>query len=58
VVRTIFHDYVVAGLTITAILQNLNADLKRYPPPLSSDPKGRTGLWGRSSVWEVLHNPK
>ena len=58
VVRMIYKDYVSNGLTITAILEKLNADLDRYPPPLSPDPKRRTGVWGRSSVWEILHNPK
>jgi site-specific DNA recombinase len=41
VVRMIFLDYVVGGLTITAILDRLNADLDRYPPPQSPDPKRR-----------------
>jgi site-specific DNA recombinase len=58
VVKMIFHDYVLGGLTITALLDKLNVDLDRYPPPMSPDPKRRTGMWGRSSVWEVLHNPK
>jgi site-specific DNA recombinase len=58
VVRMIFHDYVVNGLTITDIERKLNCDLQRYPPPQSPDPKRRTGMWGRSSVWEILHNPK
>lgn len=58
VVRMVFADYVVDGLTITALVDKLNSDLDRYPPPLSPDPKRRTGRWGRSSVWEILHNPK
>ena len=58
VVKMIFHDYVVHGLTITEIEKKLNSDLDRYPPPQSPDPKRRTGMWGRSSVWEILHNPK
>ncbi|MGH2753447.1 MAG: recombinase family protein, partial [Actinomycetota bacterium] len=58
VVRMIFHDYVVNGLTITELQRKLNSDLERYPPPQSPDPKRRTGMWGRSSVWEILHNPK
>jgi site-specific DNA recombinase len=58
VVKMIYNDYVSNGLTITAILEKLNADLDRYPPPVSPDPKRRTGVWGRSSVWEILHNPK
>ena len=58
IVKMIFDDYVVTGLSITAILEKLNADLDSYPPPQSPDPKRRTGMWGRSSVWEILHNPK
>jgi DNA invertase Pin-like site-specific DNA recombinase len=58
VVKMIFNDYVSNGLSITAILEKLNADLDSYPPPQSPDPKRRTGMWGRSSVWEILHNPK
>jgi site-specific DNA recombinase len=57
-VKMIFHDYVVKGLTITELERKLNCDLERYPPPQSPDPKRRTGMWGRSSVWEILHNPK
>lgn len=58
VVKMIFHDYVVNGLTITDIERKLNSGLERYPPPQSPDPKRRTGMWGRSSVWEILHSPK
>lgn len=58
IVRMIFEDYVVTGLSLTEIRDKLNSDLERYPPPESPDPKRRLGLWGRSSVWEILHNPK
>jgi site-specific DNA recombinase len=58
VVKMIFHDYVVNRLTITELVGKLNCELERYPPPQSPDPKRRTGMWGRSSVWEILHNPK
>jgi site-specific DNA recombinase len=58
IVKMIFHGYVVAGMTITQLERKLNGDLKLYPPPQSPDPKRRTGMWGRSSVWEILHNPK
>jgi site-specific DNA recombinase len=54
----IFHDYVVNGLTITELVRKLNSDLEQCAPPQSPDPKRRTGMWGRSSVWEILHNPK
>jgi len=58
VVKMILHDDVVDRLTITATLEKLNGNLDAYPPPLSPEPKRRTGMWGRSSVWEILHNPK
>jgi site-specific DNA recombinase len=58
IVKMIFEDYVVRGLSITDIHNKLNADIDRYPPPESPDPARRTGQWGRSSVWEILHNPK
>ena len=58
IVRMIFEDYVVRALSLTEIRDKLNSDLDRYPPPESPDPKRRTGVWGRSSVWEILHNPK
>lgn len=50
VVKMILHDDDVGNrLTITAILEKLNGNLDAYPPPLSLDPKRRTGMWGRSS---------
>jgi site-specific DNA recombinase len=58
IVTSIFHDYVVQGLGIGEIVAKLNASLERYPPPQSPDPARRRGEWGRSSVWEILHNPK
>jgi hypothetical protein len=48
----------VNSLSITAIQEKLNANLDRYPPPLSPEPKRRTEMWGRSSVLEIPHNPK
>lgn len=58
VVRMIFEDYVVRGFALREIQTKLNADLERYPPPESPDPARRTGRWGHSSMWEILHNPK
>lgn len=58
IVRMIFEDYVVHGLSYPQICEKLNADIERFPPPESPDPARRTGLWGRSSIWEILHNPK
>ena len=58
VVKTIFEDYVVRGLGLGEIQAKLNADKTTCPPPESPDPARRTGEWGRSSVWEILRNPK
>jgi len=49
VVKMIFHDYVVNGLTITEIERKLNGDLDRYRPP---------AVPHLDSRWEILHNPK
>ncbi len=54
----IFEDCVARGLSIGEIQEKLNTDLERFPPPESPDPRRRTGQWGRSSVWEILRNPK
>src|SRR6266542_1011344 len=51
-------DCVARGLSIGEIQEKLNTDLERFPPPESPDPRRRTGQWGRSSVWEILRNPK
>jgi hypothetical protein len=40
------------------IRDRLNADPDRYPPPVPVDPATARGAWSRSSVWEVLRNPK
>ena len=40
------------------IAERLNADLSKYPPP---EPPGRTRArraWGKTSVYEILKNPK
>jgi len=46
------------SLGYDAIAERLNADLTKYPPP--SPPGGRRarGMWGKSSVSDVLKNPK
>jgi len=43
---------------ITQIRDALNADPDRYPPPIAVDPARSLGAWSRSSIWEVLRNPK
>jgi site-specific DNA recombinase len=58
IVRMIFEDYVARGMSLGDLQSKLNADLERFPPPESPDPRRRTGRWGRSSVWEILRNPK
>jgi hypothetical protein len=58
IVRMIFEDYVARGMSLGDLQSKLNADLERFPSPESPDPRRRTGRWGRSSVWEILHNPK
>jgi site-specific DNA recombinase len=58
IVRMIFEDYVARGMSLGDLQAKLNADLERFPPPESPDPRRRTGRWGRSSVWEILRNPK
>jgi Recombinase len=50
--------YVARGMSLGDLQAKLNADLERFPPPESPDPRRRTGRWGRSSVWEILRNPK
>ena len=46
------------GLGYDTIADRLNADLAKYPPP---EPPGKTrarGAWGKTSVYDVLRNPK
>jgi hypothetical protein len=58
VVRTIYDRYLAGGVGITQIRDLLNADPGRWPPPVPVDPARSVGAWSRSSVWEVLRNPK
>jgi len=46
------------GVGYDTIADRLNADPQLYPPP---EPPGRTrarGAWGKTSVYEILRNPK
>ncbi|CRK59350.1 Site-specific recombinase [Alloactinosynnema sp. L-07] len=46
------------GIGYDTIADRLNADPTRYPPP---EPPGKTrarGAWGKTSVYEILRNPK
>jgi hypothetical protein len=39
----IFEDYVARGMSLGDLQAKLNADLERFPPPESPDPRRRTG---------------
>ena len=58
VVRTIYDWYLGGGVGLLQIRDRLNAEPDRYPPPIPVDPRTARGAWSRSSVWEVLRNPK
>jgi site-specific DNA recombinase len=58
VVHQIFSWRVGEGLGYAAIESRLNADLDKYPPPKSPDPARCREHWSRSSVREILRNPK
>ena len=58
VVRTIYDWYLSGGVGLLQIRDRLNAHPDRYAPPIPVDPATAKGLWSRSSVWEVLRNPK
>ncbi|HVB27145.1 MAG TPA: recombinase family protein, partial [Mycobacteriales bacterium] len=58
VVRTIYDRYLAGGVGITQIRDLLNTDPQGWPPPIPVDPARSVGAWSRSSVWEVLRNPK
>jgi len=58
VVKHIYDLYLSGGVGITQIRDALNADPNRYPPPIPVDPARSLGAWSRSSIWEVLRNPK
>jgi len=58
VVRTVYDWYLGGGVGLLQIRDRLNADPDRYPPPVPVDPATARGTWSRSSVWEVLRNPK
>ncbi len=40
------------------IRDRLDADPDRYPAPVPVDPATARGAWSRSTVWELLGNPK
>ncbi len=58
VVRRIFDEYLYSPRGLDEICQLLNSDLDRFPAPVPTDPARRSGAWSRSSVWNILRNPK
>ncbi len=40
------------------IAERLNADPAKYPPPVPPGKERARGAWGKTSVYEVLRNPK
>jgi site-specific DNA recombinase len=58
VVRAIYDWYLGGGVGLLQIRDRLNAEPDRYPPPVPVDPATAKGAWSRSSVWEILRNPK
>ncbi len=58
VVTAIFTWRVTENLGYQGIADRLNADLDRYPPPVSPDPARVRPDWSRTSVLGVLTNPK
>lgn len=57
-VHQIFRWRVDDSLGYAEIAERLNADLDRYPPPVSPDPDRCRDRWARSSVHDLLANPK
>ncbi|KAA9163330.1 recombinase family protein [Amycolatopsis acidicola] len=46
------------GLGYDTIVDRLNADLKRYPPPQPTGSTRARNAWSKSSVADILRNPK
>ena len=47
------------GLGYDTIAERLNTDLDRYPPPEPPGGAARArGAWGKTSIYEILKNPK
>jgi site-specific DNA recombinase len=46
------------GLGYDTIADRLNADPAKYPPPVPPGGQRARGAWGKTSVYEVLKNPK
>jgi hypothetical protein len=48
----------VDRLGYSEVTERLTADLNRYPPPVSHDPARHRENWSRSTVQDLLRNPK
>ncbi len=46
------------GLGYPEIVDRLNADLMKYPPPQPPGMLRARGAWGKSTVADIIHNPK
>jgi DNA invertase Pin-like site-specific DNA recombinase len=46
------------GLGYDTIADRLNADPTKYPPPEPPGKQRARGAWGKTSVYEILRNPK
>jgi DNA invertase Pin-like site-specific DNA recombinase len=46
------------GLGYDTIAERLNQDLTKYPPPEPPGKERARGAWGKTSVYEILKNPK
>jgi site-specific DNA recombinase len=60
VVLMIFEDYCLRRLGLGEIINKLNSNLARYPPP-AANPTHEIALgktWNRSQLWAMLRNPK
>lgn len=58
VVSRIFDLYLSGTAGIKQLQDILNADLENCPAPRKPDPAQSSGTWSRSSIWEILRNPK
>jgi hypothetical protein len=58
VVCHIFEQYLTGGLGLLQIRDQLNSNPERYPPPIPIDPAIAIGAWSRSSLHEMIRNPK
>src|SRR5689334_512111 len=60
IVAEIFAWYCLDGLGLGEIVDRLNSDLDRYPPPKRNkkDENGLRPCWAKATVRNILRNPK